>query len=131
MLTTEKIIKLRELAYRGEGGEKENAKRILAQNGIDWKKPEEPILNKIKSAFGGTIVKEYGFKIKTLSAPMLLAIILKRIGVKDPTVCIKGAGMYFTSTEAEKNQVAKIFFKNEKSFDEAISDYAYTRVNVF
>jgi len=108
-LTTEKIVKLRELAERGVDGEKENAKRILTNNGIDWKKPKESIINTIKKSVGSDITKEYSVDLRKTCDMLHVMILVHRFNLKSKSIYMKDQKIIFKATPAEAQKIANIF----------------------
>lgn len=129
-LTTDKIMKLRELADRGEGGEKENAKRILTQNGVDWRKPKETIVNTIKSTFGFSIIKQYSISINFTNCVLLLSVIMSRLHIKDKTITIQNGKMCFNCTPAENDKIVSLYKKNKDKFDDEMWLYAISKIEM-
>lgn len=129
-LTTDKIMKLRELADRGEGGEKENAKRILTKNGVDWRKPKETVVNTIKSTFGFSIINEYFIPITVANSILLVLTILIRLNIKNKDVNTRGNKIYFRCTPGEHDKIISLYNKNITKFDQEMYNYAFRKIEM-
>lgn len=127
-MSDDKIAKLRELAERGVEGEKENAKRILTKAGIDWRKPKESIIDRVKSTVGMDITKQYKFPIKSSSDLLFLAIIISE-RTKSNTLRIDGTDAIITCTPAECKDVNAIFSKHKQTFSKKIIKDAFAFYN--
>lgn len=127
-LTLDKISKLRELADRGIGGEKENAKSILLTNGIDWHKPKETFVNSIKVSLGSNIIKEYSLAISYSSDILLISCILKMLKIKDQSIRIGDNIISFKCTPSESKEIGNLFYKTQGTFDTEMRKYAYNNL---
>jgi len=131
-MSPEKIAKLRELADRGVGGEKENAKAILTRLGIDWRKPKESFKEKVYSTFGKTYqnpIKTYRIKMSLASDVVLLTSLLYRI-TGSGEITVKEYGyMEFTCTEKQMQDLSRIYHKIRHSFNKELFSKAGTFLN--
>lgn len=128
-LTLEKIGKLRELADRGIGGEKENAKSILTAAGIDWRKPKEKIIDSIKEGVGVNIKKQYSLPIDNASDLLLVATIVRMLNI-DAQMYVQNASILLKCTPAQSKEVGNLFYKMQKSFDTEMRNYAFKNLTI-
>lgn len=118
-----KIDKLRELAERGVGGEKENARSILQKNGIDWRKPvEENLIDRIKKTVGVSIQHEFVIEMEHSSDTLLLGSILNHVvGIKKFRID-SNYGMRFRCTKAQSELIGKLFYSIRNRFALVMSE---------
>lgn len=115
-MSEDKIEKLRELAERGIGGEKENARAMLAKAGIDWKKPEESFVNKVKQGLGMNIEKKYKFPIN-YPADLLFLQVLKDTRTKSKRkLAWDDNNIVITCTPAEIVDINNLYKKHKERF---------------
>lgn len=130
-MTEEKIAKLREMADRGTVHEKENAKRILSNLGIDWRKPKIPVVDKVKSVFGYNIKKKYSVSPNYASDLLLLGTLLSLFTIKreDYSLSIENGKIYFECTEDVAKDVMNAYTKMKASFSNEISRHAQSFIS--
>lgn len=116
-MTAEKITKLRELADRGVGGEKENAKAILTRLGIDWRKPKESIVNTVKQAFGGSVrTDSYVFDIKYGADLLFLMHLCRVFAPKSSLSWISSGTVAITCTQSQVRDIIGLYNKHRDAF---------------
>lgn len=131
-MSPERIAKMRELAERGIGGEKENARAILTRLGIDWRKPKETVKEKVYSAFGKTYqnpIKTYRIQMTGVADLTLLALLLQRLTRADGLSVKDGSYMQFQCTEREMQDLSRVYHKLKASFNADILNKANAFLN--
>lgn len=118
-----KIDKLIELAFRGEGGEMDNARSILAKHGIDWR-VKRPVTENVKSFFGMNTTKEWRTQIKYASDMVLMATLLRKIGKSDK-VSVQGNYLIFSCSESEAEAIGRNFYRIRDDFDTCLQKIAH------
>lgn len=119
-MTEERIAKLRELAERGVGGEKDNAKAILTKLGIDWQKPKESFRARVYNAFGGDINQSWSLPFNELGDPMFAYMLLKRIANVDDISIAMNRSITFRCTKSQFIDIRNIYMKHKTQFSRSM-----------
>jgi hypothetical protein len=127
-LTKEKIAKLRELADRGIGGEKDNARRMLEKNGIDWRKPKEQekaqSSNQTNYNYKVAPIRNYFIEIGHVSDVLLVAILLSKFCPNNNNFRIDENKIRITTTEKDYQKIIDVISKKSQYFDSQMIKYA-------
>jgi hypothetical protein len=130
-MTPEKVAKLRELAERGVGGEKDNARAILTKNGIDWKKPVEPILTRVKQAFNMNTYHTYKFDFSKSTDLLLLQILCETIAKRNCQLRMDiDLQLQVVLSPGEYAEIYLLYKKNSDNFAQDIFRYARTKTDM-
>jgi len=131
-MTAERIEKLREMAARGEKGERENAKRILEKAGINWQKPKESIINNIKQTFGADIHKNYRIVLENSSDSLLLISLYEILGPRDMKINYigwDGCALRIRCTPAQLKDILHTYNTKRRDFDRCMRAEARKYIN--
>lgn len=115
-MTAEKIAKLRELADRGIGGEKQNARDILTKLGVDWKKPKLNFQDTIKKTFKKDYTRSYQIPIKDAGDVLFIMQLLNKITSK-ASISITDNRIQFNCTSVQMEDISKIYNKYRQDFN--------------
>lgn len=117
-MSPEKIKKIRELAQRGEGGEKQNAINMLKKLGLPIEEPKLSFKDKTKKFFGSSILRTYRMEIKLTSDLFLLQKVIDIVvGHTNTTLSITQYGyISFKVNEAQMKDINSIYQKFRNDF---------------
>jgi len=119
MITETKLQGLREMAKRGEPGEKANAIRILNKLGLPLEKPKESFTNRVKQTFGGNIIREYSIDPQYASDVFLLAHIVESL--TPSKISINYGKVHFRCTPSQLQDIRSVYFKCHVHFSEVMN----------
>lgn len=114
-MTPDRIKKIRALAKRGVGGEKENAIKILTNLGIPIEEPKNSISDRFKSVFGSDIKRSYHVDINFSTDLIFIEMLVRKITNGSITI-VNDWRVKFSCTQAEMKDISKIFEKHKYSF---------------
>ena len=125
-MTPERIKKLRELAERGVGGERENARSMLTKAGIDWRKPTEPERQTFTFNYQNfnNANTEFEIPISKSSDLLLVSVIVDKLNIKNRTLKIISGKIILRCTHAENVLIFLHFSRMQKDFHEKMWAYA-------
>lgn len=131
-MSPEKIMKLRELAERGVGGEKQNAIDILTKHGIDWRKPKESIIDRVKQSVNMDIKREYRFDFKRSTDFLLLQVLCEVYvgsGIK-LELAAYDFKVKVVMTPAQYQKISHLYTTNQDSFARDMYNYAMSHTSL-
>lgn len=115
-MSQDKIDKLRELAERGVDGERENARAMLTKAGIDWKKPKESLVDRVKKTVGMDIERKYKFPMQFTTDLLFLSVLVNDLTASKHKVAVGHADMTVTCTPAEIVDINALYKKHREDF---------------
>ncbi len=133
-MTPEKIKKLIETANLTDKGDiadsmRNNARHILSENGIDWRKPKESIKDRIKSSVKMNIETFYNFEFSNSTDLLLLQVVYELVTKRTCNLTVTdNLKLQVSLTPGECKEVTRLYDKNSKSFCKKV--FEYTRKNI-
>jgi hypothetical protein len=117
-MTPEKIAKLRELAERGVDGERDTARRMLTNMGLDWRKPKAPIVDTVKSFFGADITRKFDVDIKYASDVLFMQLLVNTMTRGKRGISIIMNKIRVTATRTEMREIMAVYSRKRGEFDD-------------